>query len=77
MAYLTVYNRNALWKRLVIQINILKYCGPHLDGDEGWMLYAKADRAVTVSGTDVPVEIVGHKTRSIKIFFGTSWSVFL
>lgn len=75
MAYLTVYNRSAPWKRLVINLNILRYTDPRFKGDEGWMLYAKADEAVTSAGEEVPMEIIGSKTRTIKFSFGSGWSI--
>lgn len=75
MAYLTVYNKSAPWKRLVIHLNILKYIDPHFNGDEGWMLYAKSDGAVDSDSIEVPIKIIGSKTRTIRSSFRSGWSV--
>ncbi len=75
MAFITVYNKTAPWKRLVIQLNILKYLSPRFKGDEGWMLYAKSDGAVDSEGVDVPVKIIGGKSRTVGAPFGFGWKI--
>lgn len=75
MAFITVYNKSAPWKRLVIQLNILKYLSPRFKGDEGWMLYAEADGAVDYDGEDILIKIIGGKSRTVRSFFGSGWTV--
>ena len=75
MAYLTVYNKQAPWKKLVIQLNVLQYYDGNFHGDEGYLLYAKADGAETSEGEEVPIEIIGARTRTVKSHFSFGWSV--
>ncbi len=75
MAFITVYNKTAPWKRLVIQLNILKYLSPRFKGDEGWMLYAKSEGAVDYNGEEIPVKIIGGKSRTIRVPFSFGWTV--
>ena len=76
MAFITVYNKSEPWKRLVIQLNTLRFIDPRFDGDEGWMLYAKSESdAVDSDGVEIPIKIIGSKTRTIKAFFMSGWGV--
>jgi len=75
MAYVTVYNKSEPWKRLVIQLNVLKYVDPRFSGGEGWMLYAQAEDAVDSDGVDIPIKIIGNKTRTIRTYLMSGWGV--
>ncbi len=75
MAFITVYNKSEPWKRLVIQLNTLRYVDKRFDGDEGWMLYAQAEGAVDSDGVEIPIKIIGNKTRIIKTTFVSGWGV--